>query len=151
MIDRLGVIPAAGTANRFGGVIKELLPLHDQVTLLKHTLNAMKVGRADVCLLITNRDKLQTHAKHLEQWQIYYAVQFGGQDIWSAIVESLPLKAKQYLFAMPDTYYPLDVFSYHFDADFTINWFTTDKPERYGILTEQGIIKIGRASCRERV
>jgi hypothetical protein len=67
-------------------------------------------------------------------------VQFGGRDIWSAIAESLPIHGKYNLFAMPDTYYPVDVFNREYDGDFIINWFDTTAPERFGILTERGIV-----------
>lgn len=139
MIDKLGIIPAAGQANRFDGILKELLPLHDCVTLLKHSLNAMMNIGVDAVLLITNRDKLATHANHLHQWRVYYAVQLEHRDLWGAICESLPIHGRMNYFAMPDTYYPVNVFENCVDH-FCINWFETDQPERYGILTEQGIV-----------
>lgn len=139
MIERLGIIPAAGKANRFDGILKEMLPLHDCVTPLKHSLNAMQAAKADAVLLITNREKLMTHANHLHQWRVYYAVQLEHSDIWGAICESLPIHGRMNYFAMPDTYYPVNVFGGCVDH-FCINWFETNMPERFGVLTEQGII-----------
>jgi hypothetical protein len=139
MIDKLGVIPAAGRATRWGGVLKELLPIHEKETLIKHTLNAMSTVKCDAVVIVTNREKLQSHASHLEDWSVYYAVQFGGKDIWSAIVESLPIHGRMNYFAMPDTYYPVDIFS-GMSADFSMGYFETEKTERFGIITDLGII-----------
>lgn len=140
MINKLGIIPAAGHANRFGGVLKELLPIYDKVTLIRHSLNAMNNANADAVLLITNRDKLSSHAQHLEMWRVYYAVQLGQQDIWSAIVESLPIRGNWNMFAMPDTYYPVDIFQNLCVSDFNIGCFETKLTERFGIVTDKGIV-----------
>jgi len=140
VVERLGIIPAAGKANRFGGVLKEMLPVYDGVTLIRRTLTALHNGGCDACVLITNREKLQAHAQHLEDWQVYYAVQFGGRDIWSAIVETLPIHGKVNLFAMPDTYYPADIFTDFMTGDFTMGAFETTAPERFGVILENGIV-----------
>ena len=139
MIEKLGVIPAAGRATRWGGVLKELLPIREKETLIKHALNAMQAVGCNAVVVVTNREKLQSHASHLEDWSVYYAVQFGGKDIWSAIVESLPIHGQMNYFAMPDTYYPVEVFS-GMSADFNIGYFETEKTERFGIITDHGVV-----------
>lgn len=140
MVERLGVVPAAGRANRFGGVLKELLPVSDGATLIKRTLTAMYNGGCDTCLVVTNRDKIVTHASHLEGWNVYFAEQKGKRDLWSAIVESFPIHGIENLFAMPDTYLPDDVFVNFLEGDFTLGVFETTMPERFGVLTENGVV-----------
>jgi GTP:adenosylcobinamide-phosphate guanylyltransferase len=140
MVNRLGVIPAAGKAMRFGGIPKELLPVADGATLIKRTLTAMFNGGCDTCLVVTNRDKMITHASHLEGWNVYFAEQKGKRDIWSAMVESFPICGKENLFAMPDTYIPADVFIDFMDGDFTLGVFETWMPERFGVITETGVV-----------
>lgn len=137
MIDRLGIIPAAGVAKRWGGIPKELLPV-DEITLLDRTI--MSMYNADVILLITNEDKAAIHIQHLKNQPIYYAIQQGKNDIWSAIVESLPLSAKMTMFAMPDTYFNIDIFQKMPDADFNIGYFETIESERFGIIRNNAII-----------
>lgn len=135
---RLGIIPAAGKANRFGGVLKEMLPVRND-TLLRRSLNAMIAARVDNCLLITNREKIQHHAHHLELWRVYYAVQLGQQDLWGAISESLSIHGDMNLFCMPDTYFPLDALVGLDEGEFNLGLFETDMPERFGVLTDDCI------------
>jgi len=140
MIERLGVIPAAGKAERWGGLLKEFLPLQDGVTLMDRTLSALMIGGCDATLIITNRDKLQAHANHLKNWQMYYAIQLGAKDIWSAIMESLPMHGRMNYFAMPDTYYPINIFTKMGNDHFNIGYADTDRPDQCGVLTEHGIV-----------
>lgn len=140
MIEKLGIIPAAGKAQRFGGVLKEMLPVSDGATLIKRTLTALNNGGCDMSLLITSREKMQAHAQHLEDWPVYYVIQSGHKDIWSAIIESLPIHGKVNLFAMPDTFFPMDIFKDFMQGDFVMGAFETTMPERFGVLTENGIV-----------
>jgi len=140
MAEKLGIIPAAGRATRWGGIYKELLPVKNGTCLLDHTLNAFRMADADACLLVTSKDKLLAHAGHLSNWLVYYTIQTGEQDAWSAIAESLPLRARWNMYAMPDTYYPADIFTKMPMVDFCIGYFETDIPDRFGILTECGIV-----------
>jgi len=134
VVRKLGIIPAAGKADRFGGVLKEMLPIAEGTTPLRRTVNIMKQAGCDVILVITNKDKLQMHMQHLEKENVFYVIQSGGKDIWGAIMESLPLHGERNLFAMPDTYYPPNVFDDFFCADFNLGCFETEVPERYGVV-----------------
>jgi len=136
----LGIIPAAGQSVRFGGVLKEMLPISDGVTLIKRTLTALHNGGCDTCLIVTNRDKLPAHAQHLKDWAAIYSIQRGRKNIWSAVAESLPIHGKVNLFAMPDTYYPADAFTNILEGDFALGVFETSTPERFGVLKDGKIV-----------
>lgn len=140
---RLGLIPAAGKATRWGGYYKELLPISNGRGLIDHTIEAMKAGYADVILIVTNEEKLpvlQGHLNGRHSVPIYYTIQRGENDIWSAIVEAFPFRAEWTMFAMPDTLYPVDVFVPDFQQRFTIGTFETKKSERFGVLYNGRIV-----------
>jgi len=42
-MDRLGIVPAAGSAHRFGGVFKELLPVGESMTLLSRAVDTLEM------------------------------------------------------------------------------------------------------------
>lgn len=149
---RLGVIPAAGKGTRWGGFLKELLPVGDSTHLIDHSVRAMQLGGADVVLVVTSVEKisiLSRHLGHRHNIPIYYAIQGGDNDIWSAIEESFAWSAQHYLFAMPDTVYPLDAFMHIPKGHFSLGIFETDMPERFGVLWEGQIINKARLPCRE--
>jgi len=140
VVNKLGIIPAAGKADRFGGVLKEMLPIAEGVTPLRRTVSIMRQAGCDAILLITNKDKLQMHMQHLEKEKVFYVIQSGGKDIWGAITESLSLYGERNIFAMPDTYYPPDIFNDFFGADFNLGCFETEMPERYGVVLGDRIV-----------
>ncbi len=139
---KLGVIPAAGKAERWGGGLKELLPIGDRAWLIDRTISAMRMGGADAILLVTNKEKIHVHADHLDGLDIpiFYVVQQGDNDIYSAIEESFAIKADHYLFAMPDTLYPLDAFKRFSRESFNLGLHLTDKPERFGVFVDGLIV-----------
>ena len=139
MIERLGIIPAAGKAERWRGMPKELMPV-DDITFLDRVIMSMYAGRADVIMLVTSYEKAALHIQHLMNEPICYTIQQGKQDAWSAICESLPMNAGMNMYAMPDTYFNIDIFSKMPEKDFNIGYFDTVEPERFGVVTEHGIV-----------
>jgi hypothetical protein len=147
---KLGVIPAAGNGSRWGGYHKELLPCGNGGFMIDHTIDAMSRGGADALLIIANVDKIGLLSRHLSRnhrhlskhpgLPIFYVIQCGTNDIWSAIVESFGYPADRYLFAMPDTLYPVDAFEGNFDAPFLLGVHQTDEPERFGVLREGRVV-----------
>ena len=134
----LGVIPAAGGSTRWGekGMLnKEFLTVHD-TTLLDRTVETMIMGGADQVLIITNEEKL-----------VYYMERFNGRDdiiidiqidqetadMWGAMKLSFHYAADRYLFAMPDTYFPLETFRLNVESDFMVGTHVTSYPERFGV------------------
>ena len=129
---KLGIIPAAGKAIRFGGVLKELLPLPNGSSFLRECYNRLKPYCTDV-LVITTDDKIQRHAAELGR-DVIYIVQRYDNDIWGAIKTALDIPAGNYLFSMPDTYLDRYTFSNYRDSDFGMGLFDTNYPERFGCL-----------------
>ena len=133
---RLGLVPAAGTGSRWGGFYKELLPCGNGEWLLDRTLQVLKRGNADAALIVTSQDKLPALSRHLADppLPLYFAIQRGHNDIWSAIEESFAIRADLTLFAMPDTYLPLDAFGNSGHGHFGMGTFETNRPDRFGVL-----------------
>ncbi len=143
MIMKLGVVPAAGVASRFGGTRKELLPISNGEAVIDRAMQAL--GRAtDAILVVTSQDKLPILAQYLDGQQygapVFYAIQGGGNDIMGAILTALDFPAERYLFAMPDTIIEDDAFSTYPSTDFSMGLFETDTPERFGVLHERRIV-----------
>lgn len=138
-----GIIPAAGKGSRWGGYLKCLLPCGDGDWLINRTIRAMIQGGADRCVIVCNHETIGPIAAHLTgkfDLPIYYAIQRGGRGIWGAIAEALPLCDGRVLFAMPDTYIPLDVFERMSGAPFELGLFKTRTPERFGVLRGDQIV-----------
>lgn len=130
---KIGILPAAGKAIRFGGVDKELLKLNGK-TMLEHAAARLPEN----VVVITTEGKLQNHMKVLPK--AIFAIQEGNQDLWSAIKTGLTFQADRYYMTMPDTYMRVDVFKNAPQEDFNLGTFTTDKPERFGVLRDNRVI-----------
>lgn len=130
---KLGIIPAAGKAERFGGVLKELLPTRDGTTFLQEAVN--RCIDCDDVVIVTTPDKIADHARCIGS-AAHYAIQHGNQDIWSAIRTGLDFPADHYLFTMPDTFVPSYVFSGWNYSAFGMGLFHTDTPERFGMFRD---------------
>jgi hypothetical protein len=134
---RLGVIPAAGNGSRWGGYYKELLPCGEGEWLLDRCARAMVNGGADAILIITRPDKVAVHSAHMAdkcEVPVFYAMNTDpDSDMWGSIVKSFDYPADDYLFAMPDTYFPLDAFDV-LPYSFGLGIFYTRTPERFGVI-----------------
>ena len=143
-MELLGIIPAGGKASRWGGYLKELLPLYDRHWLIDHTVEAMERAEVDAILVVTSKAKLAPLAAHLarQPWSapILYAVEERGLDIWGGILEALRVQADEYLFAMPDTFYPPAAFQDCPDSDFSLAVHQTSSPERFGVLLGNEVV-----------
>lgn len=133
---KVGIIPAAGRASRFGGTLKELLPAKDGRSFLRHAVNRLPV---DLVVIVTNPDKVLSHMAEIGP-DAAYILQRGTNDIWSAIETALQVRAERYYFTMPDTYLPPDIFAKPHDADFVLGTFATKTPERFGVLIGDMVI-----------
>lgn len=136
MIERLGIIPAAGRAHRFGGTLKEMLPIHEDVALIDCAYNALKM--CGNILVVTSLPKLPIHAARLPG--ATFRLQQCAMDLWGAMVESLPISGRRNLLAMPDTYFNQDAFDRELPADLTLGVFNTNLPERFGMLRGECIV-----------
>ena len=134
----VGIIPAAGKAQRFGGTMKELLPARDGVSLLVHAVKRLSLCQAVV--VITNPDKIAEHAKALANEQVIFIMQRSTRDILGAILSGMEVKGDRYYFTMPDTWMRPDVFLDDPGSTFALGVFDTDKPERFGIVRNGWVV-----------
>ncbi len=140
MENRVGIIPAAGAGSRWGGYQKEMLPCGDGMTFIKRVLAAMRRGGATTTCVVTTQKKIGMHAEHLYGEDLVYKIQHSPTDIYGAMEAGMSIPGDRYLFAMPDTYFPRDVFESSTLSDFTIWAHRTDDPSRYGIIIDGQVI-----------
>jgi len=135
VINTLGIVPAAGKATRWGGMLKEVLPLSEHESLISRVVRTMSIGGANTCLVITTPEKIRSHSEALKRHDVIYRFQSEDIDLWGAIKESFTFMAKWNLFAMPDTFFPTSVFDAEmFKRDFNLCAFDTNKPNRFGVV-----------------
>jgi len=159
-VNILGIVPVAGEGSRWGGYFKELLPCGNREWLLDRTIKSMKCGGAQKICVITSISKITTHISHIGEKNegIFYVIQRGKNDIWSAIAESLPFAEDLNLFAMPDTYFPILTFDRSFVihkngklVDFHIGTLETKNPERFGVIIDGKIVNKSKDLPRGRI
>ena len=137
---RLGILPAAGNSERWGGYPKELLPLPDDLTFLSRAVRSLKASGCDFTAVITNPSKIHLHAYHLKNWgRVLFAIQQGA-EMWGAMTTALEVPADEYYFMMPDTYIPDHPFPEQVEGDFALGLFPTQEPERFGTLRDGAIV-----------
>ena len=128
----VGIVPAAGKAERFGGLLKELLPWDTGESLLHRTVRILWTV-SDAVIVISNPDKIAQHAQELEGFSDVYFVLQDGDTLLSGI-RSVTLEADYYFFAMPDTVFPENIFPDSPDLNFMmVGLFDTIEGHRYGV------------------
>ena len=127
---KLGIVPAGGSAYRFGGVSKELLPMPSGKTLLQNAIDALSF--CDDIVILTTPEKAPLHSRvhpHL--------VCRNTPTLWDALNYVCTLDADQHYFIMPDTVVSGNAFG---DGDLCFGVFTTTEPKRFGIFVGNEII-----------
>lgn len=137
---RLGIIPAAGMAKRFGGVFKELLPVGESMTLLSRAVDTLEMIPVDKTVVVTNPLKVAAHSVALHGRNVEFVTQGDKPDIWGAIASTLNIDADWYYFIMPDTMQEQGRFPNIPDHHFMLGLFETFDPQNYGVLLDGGII-----------
>jgi len=132
MSSTLGIIPAGGSAERFGGVLKELLPC-GETTLLERCIGSMNPV-CDNILIITTPEKVNAHTRFTKTSGAMFAMARGS--LLASLEDAIRLPFDRFVFAMPDTFFPSLALVREYKADFTIGLFTTYTPSRYGVLHE---------------
>jgi len=134
---KMGIIPAAGKAKRFGGIPKELLPLPDGSTLLDHTI--ARLSFCDKIIIVSNNEKIAIHRKIVgERAEV---IEQSGNEMYSAWITACGYcHADNYYMTMPDTYLPDDVFDGVGPATFSLGLFETNEPERFGIFANGNVV-----------
>ncbi|PNX46237.1 MAG: hypothetical protein BV457_08040 [Thermoplasmata archaeon M9B1D] len=139
----LGVIPAAGEGKRWGGYLKEFLPINEEEKVIDHLIRSMKLAGATKFLVISNPEKIAAHSKYLSSRydNIFYIMQTRQLDIWGAMLASLPFSEDYNLFGFPDTYFDTDAYNFNYQArvfgkaeNLFIGMHETNMPERFGVL-----------------
>ena len=137
---RLGILPAAGKADRWGGYPKELLPLSNEHTFLSRAVDLLRSCGCDHVLVITNPAKIHLHAYHLKNWKnVFFAIQ-KGEEMWGAMATAIDTPADEYCFMMPDTYVSARPFPVSLGGEFGLGVFRTEEPERFGVLRDGHIV-----------
>jgi len=137
---RLGVLPAAGKADRWGGYPKELLPISNSHTFLSRAVELLRSCGCDHVLVITNPAKIHLHAYHLKDWKnVMFAIQ-QGEEMWGAMATAIDTPAEEYCFMMPDTLVSARTFPVPLEGEFGLGVFRTEEPERFGVLRGGGIV-----------
>lgn len=143
---RTVIIPAAGKATRFGGTLKELLPINATDTpMLRAIQNAVLGMDADELMIITNKDKVRDHMNYITEHGMYnlpisYRMQTFSKDLWGAIQSGLnwnnPTNGG---LVLPDTItFVPELNDLH--APITFGTFWTQEPERFSIIHNGTII-----------
>jgi len=133
----VGIVPAAGKAERFGGLLKELLPWDTGESLLHRTVRILWTV-SDAVIVISNPDKIAQHAQELEGFSDVYFVLQDGDTLLSGI-RSMTVEADYYFFAMPDTVFPENIFPENIFPDspdlnfMMVGLFDTIEGHRYGV------------------
>jgi hypothetical protein len=131
---RLGILPAAGKSERWGGYPKELLPVSASQSFMSRAVDSLHACGCDFVLIVTNPAKIHLHAYHLKtRERVLFALQ-QGNEMWSAMTTAMKTPADEYFFMMPDTYVPPKPFPSQLEADFELGVFVTEEPQRFGVL-----------------
>lgn len=135
----VGIIPAAGRAERFGGTMKDLLPLGGQA-LINRTYGILK-KRCDQIAIVSNIERVEYHAKTIGPEAIFLLQKNTHADIYGAMYAAITYTlADYYFFSMPDTVIPLDAFDNAPECDFALGTFETTKPERFGCIRDGQVV-----------
>ena len=128
------LLPSGGKAQRFGGIMKELLPIDIRGTTLLE--NAILTGRKyfDISkiVLITTEEKEPWHRKIVSQYPVEYRRQQRA-ELWGAIQDGLV--DDDMVLLLPDTV--LSLVKKHKVVQQTpmmLGVFITDEPERFSTV-----------------
>lgn len=139
---RTVIIPSAGKATRFGGTLKELLPINPTDTpMLRAIQNAVLGMNADELMIITNAAKVQDHMNYVMQHAMYnlpisYRMQTFGKDLWGAIQSGFNWnQPTDGGLVLPDTITFVPELG-EVTAPITFGTFWTQEPERFSVLIE---------------
>lgn len=136
----IGLIPAAGTAERWGGYFKELLPIGAGITLLDQCIHTLANAGCTRFVLVTNNNKLDTIARHIaRKHDIDVSYVLGGCTMWESIKNALPFcQLDRVIMSMPDTVVTLPRPSELLDYPITFGTFATQEPGRYSVFLDNG-------------
>jgi len=135
-MNKLGIIPAAGSAKRFGGVFKELLPIGEDETLLSRAVDTLEMVPVDTTVIVTTPQKVSAHALALHGRNVTFTMQKYQKDIFGAVMSACEIDADWYYFVMPDTMQEQGRFPIIPSNDFMMGLFETYEPANFGVLKD---------------
>jgi len=139
---RTVIIPSAGKATRFGGLLKELLPLNATETPLKRAIDNAVIGMdADEVVIITNKDKIWEHMNYVSRniefhLPIQYVPQVYDRDLLGAILTGISPHNDGGLL-LPDTVTMVD--AHNVTAPLSFGLFDTYEPHRFSVVHKKTI------------
>jgi hypothetical protein len=139
---RTVIIPSAGKATRFGGLLKELLPLNATDTPLKRAIDNAVIGMdADEVVIITNKNKLWEHINYIScnipfHLPIQYVPQVYDRDLLGAILTGISPYTDGGL-VLPDTVTMVN--AHNITAPLSFGTFLTLEPNRFSVLADKTI------------
>ena len=136
---KLGIIPAAGKAERFGGIAKELLPSRNGSPLIVETLLRMIDFQIDTHIVVTTAAKCCGHVAHsLDDTLFLRQNNAGLSGAVFDVMSAFRFCKANYLLMMPDTdYSSTEIPDLGRKLDkVQLGIFTTRKPERFGVLKD---------------
>jgi hypothetical protein len=138
----LGVIAAAGKAKRFNGILKELLPVGDGISLLERNIKLLYA--CDSILIVSTPEKMAAHAAVASKYsKVSLTPQRRDWDIYGAMYAGMWFPHDRIHFVMADTYMPMNVFKGDTGiAPVFLGFHKTDEPWRYGILNPSGRLEV---------
>lgn len=144
----IGILPAGGTAARFNGLAKELLPVSNGECALSRCARTMLDCGAEEVVILSSWNKANLHICALSGLPVQ-VIANDYRGVWETITRAGELEADWYYFAMPDTVFPTDVFKVPKTSDVMVGLFETNKPERFGMLRGSKIVdkKPGPSGC----
>jgi hypothetical protein len=135
--DTTGIVLAGGKATRFGGILKECLPIHGQTTPVQKTVQKLH-ERCEKVVVVSNYEKIAEHARLLGSTCLY-CITGGESNMMQGIYAALQLLPSEYYFlAMADTIVEFD-FPKKLEH-FMLGTFRTSEPKRFGCIEDGWIV-----------
>ncbi len=139
----LAILPAGGSAQRFGGIFKELLPIGEEEYLLSAAVRRSASLGATRSMVISNADKASSHSRFLDRHcgdlDITLTVRRErDSDLWQALRAVLSLCEQRNLLVLPDTVFQVRE-RIPTGCDLAFGVFLTAEPHRFSVLWNGGI------------
>lgn len=144
------IIPAAGKAERFNGILKEFAPIDNEgTTALQNTIRtAVHKLKATHITVVTNAQKQYTHMDYIKavilpefpQISFYLKLYEGSRDLLDSIATGFttaPHNTEGGLL-LPDTIVDMDVVD-KIPAGITFGTFRTTEPHRFSVIADNTI------------
>lgn len=150
------LLPAGGKAERFGGLIKELLPITQTgMTLLESTIwNGLAHFPITEIVILTNAFKRPYQEKALSVLtdRLHIPVTFKEQsfpELWYALQDGIE-EDRTTVLMLPDTVVEFEDRFVTTGHDFSLGTFFTNEPERFSVLEHKKIVTKQRSMIPAR-